>query len=85
MIGRALNHEQMTKVIRNLTGLEQPWNCPHGRPTMRFMADLPPLRADDAAAEEQLWQADAEQAAAAADVAAGGADDAPPGAVAMAE
>ena len=60
MIGRALNHEQMTKVIRNLTGLEQPWNCPHGRPTMRFMADLPPLRADDAAAEEQLRQADAE-------------------------
>jgi DNA mismatch repair protein PMS2 len=30
MIGKALNAEQMTKLIRNMTGLEQPWNCPHG-------------------------------------------------------
>ena len=30
----------LSAVVRNLANLEQPWNCPHGRPTMRHLADL---------------------------------------------
>ena len=33
----------MKAVVRNLANLEQPWNCPHGRPTMRHLADLKEL------------------------------------------
>jgi len=40
MIGRALKVSDMERVLRNLSGLEQPWNCPHGRPTMRHLADV---------------------------------------------
>ncbi|TYZ68801.1 hypothetical protein PybrP1_005217 [[Pythium] brassicae (nom. inval.)] len=40
MIGTALHKEEMQKIVRNLSGLEQPWNCPHGRPTLRHLLDL---------------------------------------------
>lgn len=40
MIGKALHHEEMKKVVSSLSGLDAPWNCPHGRPTMRHLADL---------------------------------------------
>ncbi|KAJ1675769.1 ATP-binding mismatch repair protein [Spiromyces aspiralis] len=41
MIGDALNTSQMTRVVRNLSTLDHPWNCPHGRPTMRHLYQLP--------------------------------------------
>lgn len=28
------------QILYNLAGLKSPWNCPHGRPTMRHLADL---------------------------------------------
>ena len=40
MIGKALSRNQMVKVVRNLGKIEQPWSCPHGRPTMRHLVDL---------------------------------------------
>ncbi|KAJ1279757.1 hypothetical protein BS78_04G179800 [Paspalum vaginatum] len=40
MIGDPLTNAEMKKILRNLTGLRSPWNCPHGRPTMRHLADL---------------------------------------------
>ncbi|CAD6190923.1 unnamed protein product [Caenorhabditis auriculariae] len=40
MIGTSLNEHQMRKVVRNLGHLDQPWNCPHGRPTIRHLFDL---------------------------------------------
>ncbi|CAI5717986.1 unnamed protein product [Peronospora effusa] len=40
MIGTALHKEEMQKIVRNLSGLDQPWNCPHGRPTLRHLVDL---------------------------------------------
>lgn len=40
MIGTALSEREMTGIIRQLVNIEQPWNCPHGRPTMRHLADL---------------------------------------------
>mmetsp|Transcript_64667 Transcript_64667/g.140835 ORF Transcript_64667/g.140835 Transcript_64667/m.140835 type:complete len:927 (+) Transcript_64667:34-2814(+) len=39
MIGKALRVAEMEKILRNLSTLEQPWNCPHGRPTMRHLVD----------------------------------------------
>lgn len=40
MIGKTLTLPQMQRVVRNLGGLDKPWNCPHGRPTMRHLASL---------------------------------------------
>lgn len=40
MVGKALTMEQMKKVIRHMGELDKPWNCPHGRPTMRHLCDL---------------------------------------------
>ncbi|KAG7398789.1 ATP-binding mismatch repair protein [Phytophthora boehmeriae] len=40
MIGTALHKEEMQRIVRNLSGLDQPWNCPHGRPTLRHLVDL---------------------------------------------
>ncbi|GAA5904644.1 hypothetical protein JCM5296_003614 [Sporobolomyces johnsonii] len=46
MIGKALNVKQMTSIVRHMGGMDQPWACPHGRPTMRWLAGLggPPRR-----------------------------------------
>lgn len=40
MIGDPLTKAEMRKILKNLTGLRSPWNCPHGRPTMRHLVDL---------------------------------------------
>jgi DNA mismatch repair protein PMS2 len=40
MIGRTLTHKQMGKVVKHLGELDKPWNCPHGRPTMRHLSGL---------------------------------------------
>ncbi|GAA5839580.1 hypothetical protein JCM9279_005986 [Rhodotorula babjevae] len=40
MVGKALNVKQMTQILRNMSSMDQPWACPHGRPTMRWLAGL---------------------------------------------
>ena len=40
MIGRTLTHKQMGNVVKHLGELDKPWNCPHGRPTMRHLCGL---------------------------------------------
>lgn len=40
MVGKALTVEQMRKIVRHMGELDKPWNCPHGRPTMRHLCDL---------------------------------------------
>ncbi|CAM9959387.1 unnamed protein product [Scytosiphon promiscuus] len=40
MIGKALDRGQMARVVAKMATIEQPWNCPHGRPTMRHLADV---------------------------------------------
>jgi DNA mismatch repair protein PMS2 len=40
MIGKALSRRQMEKVVRHMGEMEKPWNCPHGRPTMRHLCGL---------------------------------------------
>ncbi|XP_055836736.1 mismatch repair endonuclease PMS2 [Episyrphus balteatus] len=37
MIGTALNQSKMRTLIDHMGELDQPWNCPHGRPTMRHL------------------------------------------------
>ncbi|WVO12930.1 hypothetical protein L204_100539 [Cryptococcus depauperatus] len=34
MIGKALTKGQMAQLLRNMGTIDQPWNCPHGRPTL---------------------------------------------------
>ncbi len=43
MIGRTLSKKQMEGVVRNMGTMEKPWNCPHGRPTMRHLTSLDAL------------------------------------------
>ncbi|KAH8597240.1 hypothetical protein B0O99DRAFT_88508 [Bisporella sp. PMI_857] len=40
MIGKTLTQKQMGKVVKHLGELDKPWNCPHGRPTMRHLCGL---------------------------------------------
>ncbi|KAI5851015.1 hypothetical protein BZA05DRAFT_430366 [Tricharina praecox] len=40
MVGRALPVKAMEKIVRHMGELDKPWNCPHGRPTMRHLAEL---------------------------------------------
>lgn len=40
MIGTALTMERMQAVVWHLGEMDAPWNCPHGRPTMRHLTSL---------------------------------------------
>jgi DNA mismatch repair protein PMS2 len=40
MIGKTLTKGQMQKLVQNMGEINQPWNCPHGRPTMRHLLSL---------------------------------------------
>jgi len=40
MIGKTLSKKQMEKVVQNMGTIDKPWNCPHGRPTMRHLCSL---------------------------------------------
>ncbi|KAI5966940.1 PMS1 [Candida pseudojiufengensis] len=39
MIGSSLRRDKMKEIIGNLSKLDKPWNCPHGRPTMRHLIE----------------------------------------------
>ncbi|KAI5307624.1 hypothetical protein KEM55_007808, partial [Ascosphaera atra] len=40
MIGKTLTPTQMETVVRHMGSIDKPWNCPHGRPTMRHLMSL---------------------------------------------
>lgn len=40
MVGKTLTIRQMEKVVRHMGELDKPWNCPHGRPTMRHLYSM---------------------------------------------
>lgn len=52
MIGKALSRQQMDRIVRHMGEMEKPWNCPHGRPTMRHLCGL------DAAWNDRGWKED---------------------------
>lgn len=59
MIGKTLTTRQMQRVVRNMGTIDKPWNCPHGRPTMRHLMSLGQWEewdeyADEAREEESL-------------------------------
>ena len=37
MIGTSLTYVQMQSIVHSMGSILSPWNCPHGRPTMRFL------------------------------------------------
>lgn len=37
MIGTSLTYTQMQSIVHSMGSILSPWNCPHGRPTMRFL------------------------------------------------
>ncbi len=40
MIGKHLGQSEMQSIVSKLVKLDHPWNCPHGRPTLRHLADI---------------------------------------------
>ena len=40
MIGTALSKQKMKELLMHMGEIEHPWNCPHGRPTMRHLISL---------------------------------------------
>ena len=40
MIGTTLNNQQMSRIIKHMSSMNNPWNCPHGRPTLRHLATI---------------------------------------------
>ncbi|KAK4697368.1 DNA mismatch repair protein PMS2, partial [Lecanoromycetidae sp. Uapishka_2] len=37
MIGKTLTTKQMGILVKHMSEIDKPWNCPHGRPTMRHV------------------------------------------------
>ena len=44
MVGDSLTFLKMTDIVTALGDLNQPWNCPHGRPTLKHILSLDDLR-----------------------------------------
>ncbi|CAH1179554.1 unnamed protein product [Phaedon cochleariae] len=47
MIGQTLTKSDMRRLVDHMGEIEQPWNCPHGRPTMRHLINLDLLKPQD--------------------------------------
>ncbi|KAK7423791.1 ATP-binding mismatch repair protein [Neonectria magnoliae] len=54
MIGKPLKQGQMETLVRHMGELDKPWNCPHGRPTMRHLCKLQLW-------DEKRWKGDQQQ------------------------
>ncbi|KAK5053079.1 hypothetical protein LTR84_002053 [Exophiala bonariae] len=58
MIGKTLSWKQMQKVVAHMGTIDKPWNCPHGRPTMRHVCSLSKFEAwgegEDEYGEERM-------------------------------
>lgn len=40
MVGKTLTRKQMGTIVKHMGEIDKPWNCPHGRPTMRHLMGL---------------------------------------------
>ncbi|KAJ8713366.1 hypothetical protein PYW07_013736 [Mythimna separata] len=47
MIGTALSKADMRKLVDHMAEIDQPWNCPHGRPTIRHLVNLAMVHTKD--------------------------------------
>ncbi|KIJ19585.1 hypothetical protein PAXINDRAFT_68886 [Paxillus involutus ATCC 200175] len=57
MIGKALDKSHMTAIVRHMGTMDQPWHCPHGRPTMRHLSDLMSFGRYDPPRRDVDWEA----------------------------
>ena len=55
MIGTALSHAEMETVVKKMVDVEQPWNCPHGRPTLKHVSELLGVLTGDEAIVQEIW------------------------------
>jgi len=44
MVGTSLSRQDMVRLVRHMGEIEQPWNCPHGRPTIRHLVNTDMVR-----------------------------------------
>uniref|UniRef100_A0AAG5DI07 Mismatch repair endonuclease PMS2 n=1 Tax=Anopheles atroparvus TaxID=41427 RepID=A0AAG5DI07_ANOAO len=49
MIGTALSVREMERLVKHMGEIDQPWNCPHGRPTIRHLINLAMIKQLDKA------------------------------------
>jgi DNA mismatch repair protein PMS2 len=47
MIGQALSRTEMERIVQRLSGVDDPWHCPHGRPTLCHVHAMEPIRVAD--------------------------------------
>ncbi|XP_072947255.1 mismatch repair endonuclease PMS2 [Epargyreus clarus] len=47
MIGTALGKADMKKLVDHMAEIDKPWNCPHGRPTIRHLVNLAMIQTVD--------------------------------------
>lgn len=47
MIGKVLTRQMMERLVAKMGEIDKPWNCPHGRPTMRHVCGLDGIRGHD--------------------------------------
>jgi DNA mismatch repair ATPase MutL len=47
MIGQALSRTEMERIVQRLSGVDDPWHCPHGRPTLCHVHTMEPIRVAD--------------------------------------
>ncbi|KAF9413131.1 hypothetical protein HW555_008573 [Spodoptera exigua] len=47
MIGTALSKADMRKLVDHMAEIDKPWNCPHGRPTIRHLVNLAMVHTKD--------------------------------------
>lgn len=57
MVGMPLKHQQMVSIVRHMGTMDQPWNCPHGRPTMRHLSDISQFGRNHLSDKRLDWQA----------------------------
>jgi len=58
MIGKALSSKEMDRIVKRLADVENPWNCPHGRPTMQHIGTLQThLESDERKSRERIASA----------------------------
>lgn len=43
MIGDDLNLPKMKSIVKTMSTLKSPWNCPHGRPSIRHLGHFSAL------------------------------------------
>eukprot|EP01068_Selenidium_serpulae_P001309 Selendium_serpulae@DN142_c0_g1_i1.p1 len=66
MIGTPLQRAAMSGLVSRMAALQQPWNCPHGRPTMRHLANTDRASRVDCDAHNDSTQSGAERRVASA-------------------